>query len=180
EAASCPRTRRRTTSSPAPTATPRCSTRTRPTGPSRPRSSAPRTPPASTDAPVSGHLPLGIRRSEGANRRRRYTMADYALFIGWGQVVHGREEMSLRVFQETVEFWGRCQQDNRMDSFEPFLLEPHGGGLTGFMLIYGERARLDDVRESEDFERIMARAGAAVHDPGVITAYAQEPLPPGT
>jgi hypothetical protein len=103
-------------------------------------------------------------------------MANYALFIGWGNVVHGREEMSLRVFQETIEFWGRCQQDGRIDGFEPFLLEPHGGGLTGFMLIYAERERLDDVRESEEFERIMARAGAVVDDLGIVTAYAQEAL----
>ena len=40
---------------------------------------------------------------------------DYALFIGWGNVVHGREEMSLRVFQETVEFWRRCEDDVRID-----------------------------------------------------------------
>ena len=103
-------------------------------------------------------------------------MADYALFIGWGSVVHGREEMSLRVFQETVEFWGRCQEDGQIDRFEPFLLEPHGGGLTGFMLAYGERDRLDRVRESEEFERLMTRAGAVVDDLGVVTAYAQNAL----
>ena len=103
-------------------------------------------------------------------------MADYALFIGWGNVVHGREEMSLRVFQETVDFWTRCQEDGRIDGFEPFLLEPHGGGLTGFMLAYGERDRLDQVRESEEFERIMARAGAVVDDLGVVTAYTQNAL----
>ena len=103
-------------------------------------------------------------------------MANYALFIGWGNVVHGREEMSLRVFQETVEFWGRCQEDGRIDGFEPFLLEPHGGGLEGFMLIYAERDRLDAIRHSEEFERIMTRAGAVVDELGVVTAYAQDAL----
>jgi hypothetical protein len=103
-------------------------------------------------------------------------MANYALFIGWGNVVHGREEMSLRVFQETVEFWGRAEQDGQIDAFEPFILEPHGGGLTGFMLIYGERDRLDRMRESEEFELLMTRAGAVVDDLGVVTAYAQEAL----
>jgi hypothetical protein len=103
-------------------------------------------------------------------------MANYALFIGWGSVVRGREEMSLRVFQETVEFWGHAQQDGRIDGFEPFLLEPHGGGLEGFMLAYGERDRLDRIRTSEEFERLMTRAGTVVEELGVVTAYAQEAL----
>jgi len=103
-------------------------------------------------------------------------MADYALFIGWGEVVRGREELSLRVFQETVEFWGRAQQDGQIDGFEPFFLEPHGGGLSGFMLIYGERDRLNALRTSEEFERLMTRAGAVVDELGVVTAYAQEAL----
>jgi len=103
-------------------------------------------------------------------------MADYALFIGWGPVVHGREELSLRVFQETVEYWGHAQERGQIDGFEPFLLEPHGGELEGFMLIYGERARLDHLRESEEFERLMTRAGAVVEHLGVVTAYAQQAL----
>jgi hypothetical protein len=103
-------------------------------------------------------------------------MANYALFIGWGQVVHGREEMSLRVFQETVEFWGRCQQDERIDGFEPFLLEPHGGGLAGFMMVYGEREQLDRLRASEEFQRIMIRAASVIDELGIVTAYAGEAL----
>jgi hypothetical protein len=103
-------------------------------------------------------------------------MADYALFIGWGTVVRGREELSLRVFQETVEFWGHAQQNGQIDAFEPFFLEPHGGELEGFMLVYGERQRLDRLRQSEEFERLMTRAGAVVENLGVVTAYAQEAL----
>ncbi|HEU4703136.1 MAG TPA: hypothetical protein VFS37_11705 [Conexibacter sp.] len=103
-------------------------------------------------------------------------MADYALFIGWGSVVRGREELSLRVFQETVDFWARAQEEGRIDGFEPFFLEPHGGELEGFMLVYGERERLDRLRESEEFERLMTRAGAVVDDLGVVTAYAQQAL----
>ena len=32
-------------------------------------------------------------------------MADDALFIGWGEVVRGREHQALEVFDETVAFW---------------------------------------------------------------------------
>ncbi len=103
-------------------------------------------------------------------------MADYALFIGWGSVVRGREELSLTVFQETVDFWVRAQQDGRIDGFEPFFLEPHGGGLSGFMLVHGGRQQLDGLRESEEFERIVLRADAVVEELGVVTAYTGEAL----
>ena len=73
-------------------------------------------------------------------------MAGEALFVGWGPVVRGREQKSLGVFQETVEYYGKLQQEGKIESFEPVLVAPHGGDLGGFVLIRGERARLDEVR----------------------------------
>ncbi len=103
-------------------------------------------------------------------------MADEALFVGWGPVVRGREQIALDVFQETLEFWGRQQRDGRIEGFEPFLLQPHGGGLGGFMLIRGQRARLDELSASEEFTRVMARAGMVVEELGVVRAYGGEAL----
>jgi hypothetical protein len=98
-------------------------------------------------------------------------MADDALFIGWGAVVRGREATSLRIFQETIEFWTTAQQGGRIESFEATLLQPHGGGLAGFMLVKGERATLDELRASDDFGRVMTRAGMVVDELGVVDAY---------
>jgi hypothetical protein len=103
-------------------------------------------------------------------------MADDALFIGWGTVVRGREQASLKVFQETVEFWAQAQRDGKIESFEPFLLQPHGGGLAGFMLLRGERAKLSELRGSEEFERVVTRAGAVVEELGVVGAYGGDAL----
>jgi hypothetical protein len=103
-------------------------------------------------------------------------MANDALFIGWGTVVRGREQIALQVFQETVGFWGQAQQDGRIEGFDAYLLEPHGGGLAGFMLLHGERSQLSDLRASEDFQRIVTRAGAVVDELGVVSAYGEEAL----
>jgi hypothetical protein len=103
-------------------------------------------------------------------------MANDALFIGWGAVVRGREQKAMQVFGETVEFWGRAQQDGRIESFEPILLEPHGGDLAGFMLIRGQRARLDEIRGSDEFQRIVARAATIVDGVGVVGAVGDERL----
>jgi hypothetical protein len=103
-------------------------------------------------------------------------MAGEALFLGWGPIVRGREEIGLRVFQETLEYYGRLQSEGQIDSFEPVLLAPHGGDLGGFILLRGERSRLDQIRAGDEFERLVARAGSVVDNVGVITAYTGESL----
>jgi hypothetical protein len=103
-------------------------------------------------------------------------MADDALFIGWGEVVRGREQTALDVFRETLEFWNQAQGDGRIESYEPFLLDPHGGGLAGFMLVRGDRAQLEALSTSPEFTRVVARAGMVVDELGVIHAYTGEAL----
>ncbi len=103
-------------------------------------------------------------------------MAGDALFLGWGPVVRGRELKALEVFQETLTYYGTLQQEGRIDSFEPVLIAPHGGDLAGFILLRGSRGSLDEVRSSEEFRKLVARAGAIVDDIGVIDAYTGEAL----
>ena len=103
-------------------------------------------------------------------------MADDALFIGWGQVVRGREQPAMKVFQEAVEYYGKLQQDGRIESFDVFLLSPHGGDLNGFMVVRGERQALNEIRFSDEFERITARASSVIDSLGVIPAYTGEAL----
>jgi hypothetical protein len=103
-------------------------------------------------------------------------MAGEALFLGWGPVVRGREQTAFKVFQETVEYYGRLQQEGKIDSFEPVLIAPHGGDLGGFVLLRGERAKLDEIRTSEEFERVVVRAATVVDNVGVINASTGQAL----
>lgn len=103
-------------------------------------------------------------------------MAGEALFIGWGEVVRGREQVALQVFQESVEFWGKAQQDGRIERFDAYLLAPHGGDLAGFFLMHGEQSSLDSLQSSDDFLRLMTRANAVVERLGTINAYSGESL----
>jgi hypothetical protein len=103
-------------------------------------------------------------------------MAGDALLLGWGPIVRGRELKGLEVFQETLAYYGKLQQEGKIESFEPILLEPHGGDLGGFVLIRGERAALDQIAASADFRRLVARAGSVVDNVGVIAAYGGEAL----
>jgi hypothetical protein len=103
-------------------------------------------------------------------------MAGEALFLGWGAVVRGREQKALGVFQETIGYYGQLQQEGKIESFEPVLIAPHGGGLAGFVLLRGERSKLDEVRSSEEFERLVTRAASVVDEVGVINAYTGDAL----
>jgi hypothetical protein len=103
-------------------------------------------------------------------------MADAALFVGWGQVVRGREERALDVFNETIEFYGQMQSDARIESFEICLLDPHGGELGGFGLLRGSEDQIDALRRSDEFQRLMTKASLVVDDLGVVDATIGEGL----
>ena len=103
-------------------------------------------------------------------------MATAVILIGWGQGVPGREQKALQVFGEGVQYWTRLQQQGEIDSFEPVLLEPHGGDLAGFVLIKGDREKLSRLRYSEEFTRLNTRAGLVVNNLGVVMGWIGQDL----
>jgi hypothetical protein len=103
-------------------------------------------------------------------------MAEAALFVGWGAPVRGREAKGLEVFNESVEYWGRLQQENRIESFEVVLLYPHGGDLGGFGLLRGSHDQLNEVGGDDEFLRMTTRAGLIVESLGVVRAIVGDGL----
>lgn len=103
-------------------------------------------------------------------------MATGMLFIGWGEVVRGREQKAIQVFNEAVQFWQQLQQGGQIEGFDAALLEPHGGDLQGFFLLRGDRERLTSLRRQPDFERIIQRAQLVVDGMGVVEAVTGEVL----
>ncbi len=97
-------------------------------------------------------------------------MADSALFIGWGLPVRGREAKAIAVFNESVQYWTQLQQQDKIESLEVALLEPHGGDLGGFALLRASPEQIASLRASQDFQRNLARAGLIVENLGVIQA----------
>jgi hypothetical protein len=105
-------------------------------------------------------------------------MAEMGVFIGWGPPVRGREAKGLDVFNEGVEYWGRLQQEGQIESFEVVLLYPHGGDLSGFALLRGSGESLDRIRASDEFNRLVARAGLIVEGLGIVSAALGDSLGP--
>jgi hypothetical protein len=103
-------------------------------------------------------------------------MAEAGLFIGWGAPVRDREAKSLEVFNEGMEYWGRLQDEGRIESYETVFLYPHGGDLAGFVLLRGSHEQLNDVGGDEEFLRLTSRAGLVVERLGVVRAVLDEGL----
>jgi hypothetical protein len=97
-------------------------------------------------------------------------MADFGLFIGFGWPVRGREQKAAQVFNEAVELWSRLQQEGQIESWDAIFLEPHGGDLGGFFLLRGDQNKIAQVRGSDDFVRLSARAQLIVENYGVVGA----------
>jgi hypothetical protein len=103
-------------------------------------------------------------------------MADRMLFIGWGATIVGREERALEVFNDGIGFYGRCQQEGRIESFDVVLLDPHGGGLQGYVQLHGSADQLAALREADDFQRLQTDASLIVEELGVVGGYANEAI----
>src|SRR5579875_2312642 len=89
-----------------------------------------------------------------ARRQKGGVMADSGLVIGFGTPVRGRERQAVKVFNEVFEYYSRLQREGEIESFEPVLLEPHGGELGGFFLLRGDQDKLARIRGSREFERL--------------------------
>jgi hypothetical protein len=103
-------------------------------------------------------------------------MADAGLFIGWGAPVAGREAKGLEVFNESLAYYGRLEQEGVIEGFETAILEPHGGDLAGFILIRGSEQKLAKLRVDDEFVRLSTRAGLIVEGIGVVGAALGEGL----
>ncbi len=101
-------------------------------------------------------------------------MADAGIFIGWGQVVRGREQRALEVFNESVAYWGGLQGDGKIEDFEVVLLNPHGGDLAGYALLRGSTEQLDALSNDDQFQRQNTRADQIVENLGVVDAVLGE------
>lgn len=100
-------------------------------------------------------------------------MADRMLFIGWGTPVRGREERGLEVFNEAIGFYGRMQQEGRIERFDVVLLGPNAD-LNGYIELYGSAEQLAALRESEEFRRNLIDASLVVDDLRQIDGFANE------
>jgi hypothetical protein len=84
-------------------------------------------------------------------------VADAALYIGFGEVVRGREKRTLRNYQDAIRYWNGLQEEGRIASYDVTLLGPHAQ-LNGFIMVRGTDDQLDALRHTKEFRGQLARA----------------------
>ena len=100
-------------------------------------------------------------------------MAQAGLFIGWGAPVPGREAKGLEVFNDGVEYWGRLQQEGRIESFDVVLLSPNGG-MDAYIEVQGSAEQLAAVPEDDEFPRRVVDATLVVDDFKIVDGVCNE------
>jgi hypothetical protein len=103
-------------------------------------------------------------------------MAEAALCVAWGAAARGREKAALDVFNESMQYWGRLQQDGKIERFDVAMLAPSGGDLGGFILARGTAQQLDALRRDGEFQEILNRVQMIVDRLLINDAYVDEGL----
>jgi len=86
---------------------------------------------------------------------------DAAIVTTWGAGIPGREAKGLEVFMDAVTFWGKQAADGRCSQPETLFAED---GSSGMLIVRGKSDALREITESEEGEKLIAKAQMIVQD----------------
>jgi hypothetical protein len=95
-------------------------------------------------------------------------MATAILFIGWNRPHVGMEDKAFGWLTAEGLAYLRGEEGKSLERVEPFALTAHGGDLNGGVILFGERARLDELRRTDGFEAFMMKLGSLFDRVGAI------------
>jgi hypothetical protein len=90
------------------------------------------------------------------------------LFIGAKGPIVGREKEAMGLWKETPAWLDAQQKAGWIARWDGFFLTPHGGDLNTAFVCYGERAKLDEWRRTDEFEAWVFRALMNFDNLGVV------------
>ena len=104
-------------------------------------------------------------------------MATALLYIGWNRPVAGKESEAWKYFMEEGDAaLTKFQKQGYFERVERVALTPHSGTVNGFVLLFGERAKLDELRRTDEFERFSMRLMMLFDGYGVVPGLNNEGL----
>jgi len=85
-------------------------------------------------------------------------MATAVLFIGWNRPLPGVDPKKAygHLHTEGIPYL-RKLEGKAFEKVEPYALTAHGGDVNGFILLHGERAKLDELRRTDEFEAFVMK-----------------------
>jgi len=104
-------------------------------------------------------------------------MADAVLFLGWNRPVPGREAEAFKFMAgEGQEILVKFQTQGYFERFERIALTPHCGTTNGMLLLHGSRAKLDELRRTDEFEHFSIKLLSMLEGYGVVPGLGGEGL----
>ena len=104
-------------------------------------------------------------------------MATAVLFMGWDRPTAGREQEAWKYLMgEGAETLAKFGKQGFFERMERIALTPHCGSTNGMLLLFGERAKLDELRRSDEFEKLSVRLMMLFDGYGVVPGLNGEGL----
>ena len=88
----------------------------------------------------------------------------------------GSEKRALEAYRESMQYFGRLQEEGRIERFEVVVLAPTGGDVGGFWLLRGTEEQIDSVRRSEEYVALIQRVQLVVTGLRIADAFLDEGL----
>jgi hypothetical protein len=95
-------------------------------------------------------------------------MANAVLFIGWNRPHVGIEDKAYGFLTTEGLAYLDKQKGTAFERIEMIGLTAHGGDLNGAIMLFGERAKLDELRRTDEFEAFSMRMSSLFDRYGVV------------
>jgi hypothetical protein len=86
-------------------------------------------------------------------------MSNAVLFLGWNRPHPGTEDATYKWMMTEGLAALKKFEGKFFDKMEPIALTAHGGTTNGFVLLHGTRAKLDEMRRTDEFEAVSFQFG---------------------
>jgi hypothetical protein len=104
-------------------------------------------------------------------------MASACLFLGFDRPHPGKEDEARKfLMNDATETLQRYQREGYFESFQLVALTPHCSDLNLFFVLNGDRAKLDELRRTDDFEKLSMRLMSHWTGYGVIPGVTDDGL----
>ena len=95
-------------------------------------------------------------------------MATAILFISWNRPHVGMTDKAYGFLTTEGIAYLRKLEGKSVERMEIFGLTAHGGDLNGGVILFGERAKLDELRRTDEFEAFVMKLGEYFDRLGVV------------
>ena len=103
-------------------------------------------------------------------------MATACLFIGFDRPHPGMHKEGMGALMESRAQIKKWEKEGWYESYELIGLTSHGGDMNGFILLKGERTKLDELRRTDEFERFSMRLSTVLGRFGVVPGVTEAGL----